>query len=120
MKVRYSPILAGAFLALGIVSLIMGLWLLGLGQFAPGLVIGAMLTLLGTLYLVRPYFQVDATSITVPALVGPRQRVFTYETLHIDGSRLVAVSRDGISTKVPVFRWSSHPADWKALVAAKT
>jgi hypothetical protein len=120
MKVRYSPILAGVFLALGIISLVLGLWLLGLGQFAPGLIIGAMLTLLGTLYLVRPYFQVDAGSVTVPALVGPRQRVITYETLRIDGGRLVAISRDGISTKVPVFRWSSHPADWKALVAANS
>jgi hypothetical protein len=120
MKVRYSPILAGVFLALGIISLITGLWLLGLGQFAPGLVIGAMLILLGALYLVRPYFQVDPGSITVPALVGPKQRVITYETLHVDGGRLVAVSGDGIRTKVPVFRWSSHPADWKALVAANS
>jgi hypothetical protein len=118
MKVRYSPILAGAFLALGVVSLVLGLWLLSLGEFPPGLVVGAMLILLGTLYLVRPYFRVEPASITVPALVGPKQRVIVYETLLVDGSRLVAISPDGIRTKVPVFRWSSHPADWKALVAA--
>jgi hypothetical protein len=119
LKVRYSPILAGAFLALGVVSLVLGLWLLALGNFAPGLVIGAMLILLGTLYLVRPYFHVEPTSITVPALLGPKQRVVNYETLLLDGSRLVAISPDGVRTKVPVFRWSSHPADWKALVATR-
>jgi hypothetical protein len=120
MKVRYSPVVAGVLLTLGIICLILGLWLLGLGQFAPGLIIGAMLTLIGVLYFVRPYFEVDTTSITVPALLGPKQRSFTFETLEIDGGRLVAVSRDGARKKVPVYRWTSHPADWKALVAAKS
>lgn len=120
MKVRYSPVIAVLFLVLGLFSLITGLWLLRLGQFPPGLIVGAMLTLIGVLYFVRPYFEVSAKSVTVPALVGSRQRDFTYETLEIDGGRLVAVGRDGARKKVPVYRWTSHPADWKALVAAKS
>lgn len=120
MKVRYSPVVAGVFLVLGLVSLILGLWLLGLGQFAPGLIIGAMLTLIGVLYLVRPYFEVTAKTVSVPALLGPKHRDYGYETLEIDGGRLVAVSSDGARKKVPVYRWTSHPADWKALAAANS
>jgi hypothetical protein len=120
MKVRYSPIVAVLLLLVGIVSLVLGLWLLGLGQFSPGLIVGAMLTLIGVLYLVRPYFEVSTKSVSVPALVGSRQRDFAFETLEFEGSRLVTISRDGARRKVPVYRWSSHPADWKALVAAKS
>jgi hypothetical protein len=106
--------------SLGLVALVLGLWLLALGEFSSALVPGVVCTLLGTLYLLRPYFTVNTDAIVIPAPLGPVRRVFEYTTLEIDGSRLIAVSSDGTRKKLPVYRAMSHPADWKSVVATTT
>ena len=116
MKVRYNPILAGAFLVLGVISVIPGILVLARGEFVPTMIIGVMLVLLGVLYFVRPYFHLGSDSVTVPALVGPMRRDYAFTSLRVEGSRLVIIDRRGNSAKLPVFRWSAHPEIGRAHV----
>lgn len=115
MKVRYHPVVWIVPLMLGGACLFLGLWLTALGEFSPALIPGLFTTLIGVLYLARPYFWLNETSVQLVALVGPHGRKFPFQTLEIDGARLFAVN-DGDRKKVPVARWMAHPGDWAAAV----
>ena len=116
MKVRYNPVVGVVALVLGGVCLFLGLWLMALGEFSPAIFPGLLVTLLGVLYLVRPYFWVNSKSVELAAVIGPMKRTFPFQTLEIDGGKLVAVSGDGSRKKVPVTRWMAHSGDWAAAV----
>lgn len=111
MTIRYNRVLAYAFMVLG------G-WLLLLRSFNTSLVIGFVLLLLAALYLTRPsYFTIEKNQVVVSAMVGPVKRTFffrTAEDVKVEGGRLFV--RDGERWKrVPVYRWMSDAADWKAM-----
>ncbi len=116
MKVRYNPAVGVVALVLGGVCLFLALWLMSLGEFSPAIFPGLLVTLLGVMYLVRPYFWMNPKSVELAALIGPMKRTFPFQTLEVDGSRLVAVSGDGSRKKVPVARWMAHSGDWAAAV----
>jgi hypothetical protein len=119
MKVRYNPVIGIVVLVVGAASEFLGLWLYLLGQFNTSVVVGAILLLLGILYLVRPYFWVYPTTVEVTALVGPVRRKFPFETLRVEGNRMFADADTGVSKKVPVTRWMAHSADWTAVTRGR-
>jgi hypothetical protein len=103
MKVRYNPVVGVLLLVLGGVCLFLGLWLLALGEFNMSVLAGALVTLLGILHLVRPYFWVTASAVEVTAAIGPARRTFPFRT-----------------KKLPVTRWMAHSGDWTAAVERAT
>jgi len=119
MKIRYSPVVGVVFVVLGAVCTFLGLWLLMLGEFNPAVIVGLIPLLLGILYFVRPYFLVEPGSVTVPAVLGPVRRQFPYERLEFNGSKVIAVHRDGTRKKVPVARWMAHPGDWRTFTGVR-
>lgn len=78
-----------------------------------------MPSLLGRLYLVRPYFWVTPRSVTVGALIGPVSREFMLQRLEADGGRLYAIEDDGTRKKLPVARWLAKASDWQAITAGR-
>ncbi|TCO64974.1 hypothetical protein [Actinocrispum wychmicini] len=112
MKVRYNLVVGVVLLVLGAVCVFLGLWLAVLGEFNPAVIAGMVPMLIGILYLVRPYFWVNPTSVAIPALIGPIRREFPFQTLEVNGGKLVAVRDDGTRKKVPVARWLAHSGDW--------
>lgn len=122
MSVRYNPILAWAFLVLGAVNFVLGLWLLLLGSPTFSLVLGVLFVVLGVLYLRRPHFvYVPRTqTIEVIAPIGMR-RPFSPErggALVVDGARIYRSGVDGRRKRVPVYRYMSNRSDWDAVTTA--
>jgi hypothetical protein len=120
MKVRYNTAVGIVFVVLGAVCTILGLWLAMLGEFNPSVLVGLLVLLLGILYLVRPYFWVHANSVEVPAVIGPARRRFEFQTLTMDGNKVIAVRADGTRKKVPVTRWMSNTSDWDTVMSGRT
>lgn len=117
MKVRYNMALGIVLVVLGAVCEFLGVWLLLLGEFSPAAVAGLVPLLIGILYLVRPYFVIDARMVTIPAVFGPVRRDFAYQRLELDGGRLHAITADGSRKKVPVARWLANPTDWRSVTS---
>lgn len=117
LRVRYNPAVGIVLLALGAVCEFLGLWLFMLGESSPALFAGLVPMVLGVLYLVRPYFWVYATSVALPAPIGPVKRQFPFQSLEVDGRKLIATRDDGTRKKVPVARWLAHPTDWREVTA---
>jgi hypothetical protein len=118
MKVRYRPWVGIILLVLGAVCAVLGLTLAAsTGELNPSVFLGALIMLLGLLYLLRPYFWVYDASVEVTALVGPARRRFPYETLELEGNKLYAVQADGKRRKVSVSKWMSNGDDWAQFTA---
>jgi hypothetical protein len=118
MKVRYRPWVGIILLVLGAACAILALWLAAAtGTLNPSVFLGALIMLMGILYLLRPYFWVYDASVEVTALVGPARRKFPYATLQLDGNKLYAVQPDGKRRKVSVAKWMAHADDWAQFTA---
>lgn len=116
MTVRYNPIIGGILLALGVVNVLLGFWLLALGGNGGGaLISGLPSTAVGALFLVRTYFTLERSTVVRRALVGPMIRDFRYVRFTVDGNHLYGVDGDGGRHKIPVSRWQARRADWDAL-----
>lgn len=117
MKVRHKPLFGVVLLLLGVLCLLLGLWLITLGEFSPAtlpdVLPGVIVTVVGILYLVQPYFWITPTSVEVP--IGPRRRTFPFRTLEFEDNKLFAIGDDG-RKQVPVTRWLAHSGDWAAVV----
>lgn len=120
MKVRYNVVVGVLFVVLGAVSTVLGLWLTLLGEFNPTFLFGLLCTLLGILYLVRPYFWVHESLVVIQAALGPAKRRIPFESLTFDGNKMIAVQADGTTRKVPVARWMSNAGDWDSVRTART
>jgi hypothetical protein len=120
MKVRYNPAVGIVLLVLGAVCLFLGLWLMALGELNGAVFAGLLVTVLGILYLVRPYFWVMPSTVEVVATVGPAKRRYPFQTLAVEGGKLYAVSEDGTRKKIPVARWMANSADWAAVTEHAT
>ncbi|MGH3586091.1 MAG: hypothetical protein ACRDQ0_07175 [Pseudonocardia sp.] len=120
LTVRYNPILAYAFLALGALNFVLSLWLLALGAPTFSLVLGALFVVLGVLYLVRPHFVYEPgrSMIEVVAPLGTR-RPYSPErggAFVVDGARIYRTGPSGGRSRVPVSRYMSRRSDWDAVV----
>jgi hypothetical protein len=120
VKVRYNPVVGIVMLVLGAVCLFLGLWLMALGEFSPAVFPGLLVTVMGILYLVRPYFWVTSSTVELVTPMGPAKRRCPFQALEVDGGRFYAVSADGTRKKVPVSRWMANSADWRAVTERAT
>jgi hypothetical protein len=120
MKVRYNMLVGVVLVVLGAVCTFLGLWLLLLGEFSPAVIAGLAPLLIGVLYLARPYFWVHQNTVEIPAVFGPVKRRFPFQTLALDGGKVVALMSDGTRKKVPVARWMANASDWDAVMSART
>lgn len=120
MTIRYSRIWAIGFLGLGGVNLFLAIWLSLLERRpAPILITGIVVTLIGFLWLVRPYAVVEQNQISVLATIGPLKRTFAFNTdadVKFEGNRLL-VNEFGQWKRVPLSRFLCDSSDWQALEA---
>jgi hypothetical protein len=116
MQVKYNRIVALVFFGLGLLNILLGGWLLLLGQFHFSLILGLLVGGIGFSYLTRPYFLVEGGAVVIPALLGPVRRTFDYgnkaERLKFEDGKLMF--NNGTTWKrVPVQRWISDGATWE-------
>lgn len=62
----------------------------------------------------RPYVVVFPGRVRTQAMIGPVKREYPYDTLRIDGSKLIAVGPDGAQKRTTAVRWMAHKQDWAA------
>lgn len=119
MQVRYNRVLAAIIIIPAIINVVLGVWLLLLGEFSFSIILGLWFLFLGFLFLNRPYFIIDKSKVTVPALLGPVKREFYFsapENIRWSNNKLEV--KDGVGWKrVPVRRWQSRQEDWQAFEA---
>jgi hypothetical protein len=113
VKVRYHPLFGWLGLLVAMVTLPAEGWLLAMGEFSPGLLVGPALGLVGAHYLTRTYFSVSASGITVRGT--PLTTLDPGDTLRLDHDQLVVFGVRGNRRRVRVRRWLAHPDDWQEL-----
>ncbi|MEL7141596.1 MAG: hypothetical protein AAFY33_03745 [Cyanobacteria bacterium J06643_4] len=123
-KARYAPWLGLGLLALGIFNLALAILLIFLnGGFNAGLVTGAVLTVVGYLYLTRPYFSLAPNRLTIYNLVGSPVKRYSFESFNdIAIESNVVYLESGALTprhkeKLKLTKWMVRGADWKKFCA---
>lgn len=120
---RYNPWLGGALLGLGLLCLLLNIWILLLsGTFNGGVIVGAIVTVVGILYLTRPCFSVapNRLSLYSPAgMVVKRYPFVALTDIQVEGNKLYIASPGAQSPsqreKVSIAKWMVNPTDWKTL-----
>ena len=113
MRVGYSKGFAWMMLVLGVLQLGLHGFLFtqgrsGVIQIIPGVVC----LLVGTAYLLRPYFTVEADAVIFPAAIGPMKKPYPYAAgeLRIEKNALYVGAK-----KTGARRWLANKTDWDAL-----
>ncbi len=125
-KGRYKVSVGIAFLLIGTVTVLLSLWRIGLdGLRRPvllGLVLGIVVTLLGMVYLTRPYFGVAPNRLTVYSLLGKTVKRYPFASfnhLKIEDGHLYVESSDVAEgnrrEKVKISKWMVRSDDWQRL-----
>lgn len=119
MKIRYSRTIAIVLLAVGLLCLVLNLWLgalAGFGAVFPGLVSGAIASLVGALYLNTPILELHADNIVTYRPIGLVHMRFPFASraeISIEKGRILVSGR-----KLPVPRWMADKNDWDAFARA--
>lgn len=124
-KVRFTPLIGGALAAIGLINVVLGLWLLFLGEFNLSLVVGLVLLALAAWQFGRAYFWLDRgpdgrVTVSGSNRNGPLGRGLTAgtgERFVVEEGLIVHVAADGSRAPAPVRRWMAHPGDWRRLAA---
>lgn len=107
MRVGYSRAWAASFLILGGITLALNLFVAN----AIGMASGAICTVVGVGYLLKPYFLIDSGQLVVPAVLGPLKKVYPFPPGGL-------VARDGAlflgEKKLGVRRWLADKQAWDA------
>ena len=115
---RYKTTLAWAIIAMGLINLLLGVWLLLLGQLVSAGILGILFLIVGYLYLKRPYFEVKPDRITIYNLLGnvvKRYPLTPHEQLRVKDNKLL-IEQAGMERKVAVARFLVKNEDWEALL----
>ena len=110
---------------IGIIALALGglLWVLGaMAKTTPTFFVAAVNTLLGILYLTRPYFVVGPHAVELKNMLGMTMRRFEFGTLgdleaSPDGKVIFRIEPNGQRTRLKLVRWLAHGPDWQRFVA---
>ncbi|NJM96529.1 MAG: hypothetical protein HC800_04370 [Phormidesmis sp. RL_2_1] len=122
-KGRYQPWLGLAFFLLGATTTTLNLWAMLLsGELKGAIVVGALLTIIGVLYLNRPYFALAPNRLTIYNLIGSAVNRYSFESFSQikieNGSVLIDSSYPNEPPqKVKITPWMVRSADWKRLKA---
>ncbi|MFT7580610.1 MAG: hypothetical protein ACI9MR_002281 [Myxococcota bacterium] len=119
IRVRYNRIYAILLIVLSAANLVMG----GITSAPTTILLGAVLTVIGILFLVQPYFVLDGGIVHVKNVYGMSMRrydVTAYASVEVvhDGARIYFVGLDGERKRVKVTRWLSHRPDWNTFTTA--
>ncbi|MEO1620287.1 MAG: hypothetical protein AAFU53_04540 [Cyanobacteria bacterium J06632_3] len=126
-KARYARWLGIVLLGLGLLNLALTLWLMLLtGEFNTGIIVGGVLTIVGFLYLTKPYFAIAPNRLTVYNLLGSpvkRYPFATFSNFYFEGNQLfidIDPSRPTDTAprkgeKVKIAKWLVNAADWETL-----
>ena len=122
-EARYASWLGVVCLILGLINLGLALWVILLsGQFTGTLFTGILLTVIGALYLSRPYFVVADNRITLYNLMGSAVKRYVYPSaaaLRLEGSTIYIDSAGAAEAskprKIKLTKWMTRPADWERL-----
>ena len=109
MTVHYSRPFAILLLILGAMQLVLNL----ITGNLFGLIPGGVCTLIGFLYLTKPYFFIEGNVLVMPALIGPMKKRYPFEegALQAKGNALYNGEK-----KLGARRWLANHGEWDALV----
>lgn len=121
-KARYKTSIGIALLTIGLLATILTLWVMLLeGQFSSTIISGILPTIIGFLYLTRPYFVIAPNRLTIYSPIGKAVKRYPFANFNdlkiIDG-KLYIESNDSKLTgaeKVKVSRGLVHAKDWKVI-----
>lgn len=101
----------------GSINLLLSIWVILLGGFSVAIVTGVLITVIGILYLARPYFVVEPSRIVLYNLFGMPMKQYAiepYSTVRIENNKLYIHTKDS-QTKVNVTKWLANADDWQKL-----
>ncbi len=118
-KGRYALWLGLSFLLLGGLTTLVSLQaILMNGRINGAIIIGVITTIIGILYLIRPYFSLAPNRLTVYNLLGNAVKRCPFESfghLIIEKGTLYIENSNESREKVKINRWMVKSADWKKL-----
>ncbi|MEL6816446.1 MAG: hypothetical protein AAFP03_16785 [Cyanobacteria bacterium J06598_3] len=121
-KARYKTSIGVALLTIGLVATVLTLWVMLLdGQFSSSIISGILPTIIGFLYLTRPYFVIAPNRLTIYSPIGKAVKRYpfaNFKDLKIIDGKLYIESSDRALTgaeKVKVSKGLVHAKDWKAI-----
>jgi uncharacterized membrane protein len=113
VKVHFSNWIIVPLLLTGLVCLGLGIWVALLdGTPNMQIVIGAIISLGGVLYLVNPVFALEADSIALYRPIGVVSRRFPFRScseIRVDGNKLFVGQ-----ARVPIQKWYLNGSQWRA------
>lgn len=119
MKVYYKQGWGIFFIVFGIILVALNIMLINMGVGRGFQVIFCLfITLIGILYLNKPYFELRSNEIVLFNLFGMELKNYHFENI----SQLqvlenkVYLNTDGNSKKVRVSKFMARPADWDAFI----
>lgn len=117
LTVGYNKVVGVLTLMGGAINLILSAWVFLLGGFSAAIVTGIIITLVGILYLTRPYFTIEPNRLVLYNLLGMPVKQYTielYSTVSIENNQLYINTNDN-QTKVKVTKWLADGEDWQKL-----
>lgn len=119
LRVRYNPWMGGAFLALALFQVVVGL------MIGKGLTIGlgAFFVVIATLYLSQPYFVLAGGAVQLRNLLGMTMKTIDLDELddlmvEEEGRRITYAGPGGVRRRVKLTRWLARRGDWERFVVA--
>lgn len=115
MKAYFKQGWGITFIVMGIVLLILNMMLLNTrGSNPMGLVMGAMITVIGALYLTRPAFELRNNELVMFNLLGMELKRYPFGNLRdfqVIGGK-VFIASEGVSKKVRISKAMIRSTDW--------
>lgn len=117
VRVGYNKVFGSIMLVLAGLCLVLGF----MARTTPTIFIGALNTLLGVLYLTRPYFVVGPHAIELKNMLGMTMRRYDFASVgeleaSPDGRAIFRVEPNGQRNRLRLTRWLAHGPDWKRFI----
>jgi len=119
MKVYFNPAWGIFFIAMGVVLLFLNLVLLNLGAGRGlQLVFSLFISLIGILYMTRPYFELRANELVMFNLFGMELKNYPFQSLKdfqtIDNK--IYLNTNGKSKRIRLSKTMAKKADWEKFI----
>ncbi len=114
-SVGYSKRMGFIFLGLGLVPLTLNLWVMLLdGGFRLGVLTGAIVMVVGVLYLTRDFLRVSSSSVEQLNMLGMTLKSYPISQLEVENEQVYVVS-EGKRKKLAT-RWLARDSHWQKLL----
>lgn len=117
VRVGYNKVFGAVLLVLALACLALGL----MARMTPSILIGLVNTLIGVLYLTRPYFVVTPHAIELKNMLGMTMRRYDFGSVgdleaSPDGRTIFRIEPNGQRNRLKLTRWLAHGPDWQRFV----